>query len=404
MSTRDTKERSTGTQIIQQWVKNTSPPYQWVKITDNRNNITVETNSQFTGVDNPNWRTEIKRKVQAGTSASGYKATFSPTIGYGTGTNATKDTIAHHEGRVPGEVLAWTPGVVFSASKADSAARMDFLSKYSSRKQSFSTGVFLGELRETLHMIRHPALALRKGLDTYHGAVKERTRRIRSERTKRAVIGGTWLEYSFGWAPFVNDIKDGMMALAETISGKYVSNVIIGKGSDSEPILQSTITGGVGPLNWRLSYQTIGVITVRYKGEVVSEMATFNSSIRENWGIRFSDFVPTVWELIPYSFLVDYFSNVGDVLSAMSEGTVRLAWGNQTARLERNTRLVNGYYYPLSNGTAYGNLAGGSSKLVSWSRTPVGAVSVGIGDLSFKVPGFGSKKWLNIGALALLRR
>jgi hypothetical protein len=237
----------------------------------------------------------------------------------------------------------------------------------------------------------------------YHGAVKERIRRIKREKPKRAAIGGTWLEYSFGWSPLVNDIKDGMKALAETISGKFVPTLLTGRGSQSEGTTQRKIIGNAGSgMNYNLEYQTVGEVIVRYKGEAVSEIANY-PSIRQTWGIRFSDFVPTVWELIPYSFLVDYFSNVGDVLSAMSEGSVRLAWGNRTTRLERNTRLVNGYYSAATAGQAIGILSGGSSKLVSWTRTPVGLVSVGLSDLRFKVPGFGSKKWLNIAGLALLR-
>lgn len=380
------------------------PVYAWLKVVDNANAVVVQTNNRFDGVNNPSWRSQVKNHQPAGTSASGYKATFSPTTGSAVHFNSTKTVRNEHSGWVAGERYAWTPGVTFSDAKADSAARLAFVSKYASYRQSFSTGTFLGELRETLHMIRHPAIALRKGLDVYHGAVKERLRRIKSDRPKRSIVAGTWLEYSFGWTPLVRDIQDAMKALAETFSGKLHQTVFSAKGESEEPWLRHEVVNStVGGLNYRLYYQTKGNIVVRYKGGVVSEVSTY-PTIRETWGIRFQDIVPTVYELIPYSFLLDYFSNLGDVLSAMSQGPVHLAWGNKTSRLERTTRMTSGEYYSTVNGSVSGGLAGGSSSLVSFVRTPVNLVSVGLSDLRFQVPGFGSKKWLNIGALALLRR
>jgi hypothetical protein len=51
-------------------------------------------------------------------------------------------------------------------------------------------------------------------------------------------------------------------------------------------------------------------------------------------GANLNSFVPTLWEWLPYSWLADYFSNMGHVISALSFPTSDIIWVN---RLIRNT-------------------------------------------------------------------
>jgi hypothetical protein len=364
--------------------------------TNNTNQVSLLAFNRFDGVSNPNWRMQVKARTNAGTTASGYKSKNSLPSFW-----AVKRTVSDvYESRgVCGMSSAYDIGVTIPSNAADSRARVKFLQNYLNSRQSFQSGVFLGELRETLHMIRHPALAFRKGLDVYHGAVKERLRRITNERVKKSIVGGTWLEYSFGWTPLISDIKSGMKALAETLSGKYVSNILSSQDSDDLGFQTNFVdTPLIGGLGLKAVTQFHTVVTVRYKGGLYSGISYYPGSIRENWGITWSQIVPTIWELIPYSFLVDYFSNLGDVLTVMSNGPVSLAWGNKTVRMERSGICK------VSVTGGQGSASDGSTSLVAFVRQPINLVSAGLSDLQFKVPGFGSKKWLNIGALALLKR
>lgn len=52
--------------------------------------------------------------------------------------------------------------------------------------------------------------------------------------------------------------------------------------------------------------------------------------------------MPTVWELIPYSFLIDYFTNVGDVLQALSTDTsgVHGLWKTEIWESKRDINII----------------------------------------------------------------
>lgn len=252
-------------------------------------------------------------------------------------------------------------------------------------------------------MIRHPALSLRRGLDKYHQTVKKRLAGIRVERVRNRVVRDTWLEYNFGWAPLIHDISDAHHEL--TTGRDFWLEPLKGIGKYRE------ISGGqytanlIGALNCRIDYQQITETSVRYLGAVSASKHT-PPSLMDAWGFRSEDFLPTVWELIPYSFLVDYFTNIGDLVSTMSEGPVRLAWGCKTQRGERKLVQTSGSVFKTTGnfGVASGSCGGFMSSYTSFARSRVFAVDVGVYDFTFKLPGFQSKKWLNIGALARLRR
>ena len=47
-------------------------------------------------------------------------------------------------------------------------------------------------------------------------------------------------------------------------------------------------------------------------------------------GFKLEDFVPTMWNLLPYSFLVDYFVDVGGILNAITTDISAVRWVSET--------------------------------------------------------------------------
>jgi hypothetical protein len=126
-------------------------------------------------------------------------------------------------------------------------------------------------------------------------------------------------------------------------------------------------------------------------------------------GFRWEDFIPTVWELIPYSFLVDYFTNIGDVLSAWSHQDFGQRWACKTV-ITTVDRQVAGQRL---NSNAESALSLGQLDEIDFDKYNVTrrykevVRDLYTGDfvpsLAFEVPGIGSLKWINVGALGLLR-
>lgn len=379
-----------------------------------RSAATLRWNNTFDGISNPNWRQAIKSGYGATTPATGSRQTLQLVTGtaradYLTEINANLGIYRSDSSYVTGALFLSLPALTtpasLSSSSADTQARLQFLSKYRQTRTTFEGGTFFGELAETVRMLRHPAQALRRGLDSYYSTVKKRVGGI--EQAKRnavrsnRIVQDTWLEYSYGWRPLINDIRDaGKLLNAHPWSHR---EVIQAQASSKLSDVRSRSSDSFGLVNYYVDFVTTGTTTVRYKGAVTGSVSP--PTFQEQLGFAPSNFLPTIWNLIPYSFLVDYFTNIGQVIDGASLGIVGLAWGNKTVRRVRHRSIarMNASTTASLGASAYISASGGTVEWVTFERSPVTAISVSIADIAFRVPGIGSTKWLNIAALARLR-
>lgn len=358
----------------------------------------------------PNWRQKIARVTQAGSAYSRSATTLGFVTGSITGSYAenTQNT-RRTDDMLYGELFL-TAGPIEptlpSFPSLDVNARVNFLSKCRSVHRAFQGGVFLGELREAIHMIARPGAALRRGVSAYLAEAKKVVRR--NHYTDRGrLLTKTWLEYNYGWRPLIRDIDAGMAALADT--RHIVPDIVVGYSKDeifSEPYVRlSTAPGSF--IQAAASFHERWRGSVRYLGCVAWESENRASQWQEHWGLTARDFIPTVWELIPYSFIVDYFSNLGAILDASSFGTVSLRWGIKSEMLNSSVRM--GRITPGFNSSSAlepkwvtASLSLGQLSKWSFQRSLVSSVSVGLNDLQFKIPGVGDwRKWANLSALAI---
>lgn len=358
----------------------------------------------------PNWKRTI---AMGGNASSSYSCVFEEHFPpeFSAGATITRPS----NGRMAYTKITGSPQFLWptladpatlNATLADKLAREQFIAKYRQRRTQFQSGVFLGELMRTVQMIRQPALALRQSLVHYHQVVKYRLNRF--PRHQDRVVKATWLEYQMGVRPLIKDIESiARLACADPF---VVMQVLTGKGKDVQTDVRDTGSYGASILSLWWHTSTKAEVDIKYKGAV--GFRNEPPGFPEQLGLSWSNFLPTVWELIPYSFLVDYFTNVGKVIDGISTGTVSLAWGCKN-QWRRNTAEIGGLAVSQTflmqqtlPGDKVSSYASGNGKLSSRSqyhRSPISGVSVGFGDLRFKLPGSGTR-WLNIAALAKLRR
>lgn len=222
-------------------------------------------------------------------------------------------------------------------SFVDNLARANFYKRLHSMRTQFQVYTFAGELRETLHMLRKPAAALWDSARDYLRALKKGKRRNPKHWIKDA--SGLWLEHSFGWMPLIQDVKSAYSAYA-TLTKPRQPTQQISAGAQKEFDRSAELNGQLiydGP---RLTQGAVFMYLrrrallenqiVRYKGAVRASVEATRWDNFELFGFNPKEFIPTAWELLPWSFLVDYFTNVGDILNASITRTSDLSYVNKT--------------------------------------------------------------------------
>jgi hypothetical protein len=269
---------------------------------------------------------------------------------------------------------------------------------------SMSGGVFLGELREAYHMLRHPAEGLRKAIKESYLDKLKKVKKADGNRWKKA-ISQTWLESSFGWRPFINDLEDAMNAYSElTKNNREEFRHIRAIGKDQKFVSATNNESYPESLNFYVlgNSRIWDEVIVVVRGEVKRKLVTTAADKARLFGLAPSEFAPTVWELLPWSFLVDYFTNIGDVIEAGATDTSTVAWLLQTTISIRKTKssvIVDPVKMKSLLGAKFDGCYGNQGSCLYQRRivaripaTPI------IPSLMFELPG-GSIKELNMLAL-----
>lgn len=215
---------------------------------------------------------------------------------------------------------------------ARSQALSRFINNCVEAQRSFAGSTFFGELRETLRMIKRPGKALRDGISRYSRQAKKLSRKQGSPSQKQKWLSGLWLEYFFGWVPLVNDIQE----LTDTLT-RYDVNPFVnvsGKSKQSREAVDEYWSTSAPYWSKRTRLIKYSAWS-RYKGSVWAT-APYLGSFKKVNDFGFDpvrDFLPTVWELIPYSFLFDYFTNLGEIIQAYSFWSGNIRWTCKTERM-----------------------------------------------------------------------
>jgi hypothetical protein len=288
---------------------------------------------------------------------------------------------------------------VSSSQSADNQAIMGFIHDAKSQYNSISGGVFLGELRETLTMIRNPAKSLRAAVDRYLLYLQGRRGSFRTQRDAEDFLAKSWLEYSFGWVPLISDTKAAAEGLARLIHGDIRYSTARGFGkheASSKPVVVTTSASPGLPAHGTLQYYNVMRASVIIKGGVSAKAQgpTLDNAMHI-FGFTPEEFVPTIWNLLPYSFLADYFLNIGDILEATFFDKTGINWTSKTTISETEYHRQLSFKNPKGwSGSASGGITKVTQK--SMNRTSVFPL---VPSLEVSLPGE-PQKWINMAALA----
>lgn len=242
-----------------------------------------------------------------------------------------------------------TPSSVFtSASELSDQCKVLFLKKAKRRLTHFQGHVFIGELIEIVQMIRNPAKTFRKGFDSFLSDVKKRAKGLKiaagqSLRKKRdSLIGDTWLEYAFGWQPLVNDVISGAEALAihaeKILPSEFVTKTVRSFDEEQPSFSSLSVPGTAITLAQRTQKRSVNM--VKFYGRVGLAEGSVPTPPSILFGVTLRDMAPAAWELLPWSFLIDYFTNIGDLIEAASFPIANLRWVSNVIKRENIAETV----------------------------------------------------------------
>lgn len=291
--------------------------------------------------DSPNWRWRISQGLNATGRLIGYRQQAGLTEGEGVIYRKVGPITSGNCKYIDEEVFR---GAVFSSdfsfanvangSLAYNQALSRFISKARSAQTTLQGGVAMGELRETVGLILQSATNLKRGIFNYlTGAQKLRS--VRRDRLAKA-LADRWLEAQFGWRPLVSDIDDAMKQIATEREFVAAYKFIAADGTNSS---FSDSNGGPNyGCVWKVRY--IHSINYRLYGTVAVNIP---GSQYRDIGMAPDNWLPTIWELLPWSFLVDYFTNVGSFLSGYSFSRSTLRWYSRTYRSTKQKSTHSAY-------------------------------------------------------------
>jgi hypothetical protein len=243
--------------------------------------------------------------------------------------------------------------------------------------------------------------------------------------------GGHYLNYQFGWKLFVQDlmnILDVQQALDKKIrqlrrdNGKPVRRACSLGVEDTQSHISTTLrnTSILGPSvasNVRLTKESVDTVTLRYRRNLwyaaryrywIPELANPRSDLRP-LKAKLLGLVPdpgNVYNAIPWTWLIDWFTNVGSVLENVANNMEFHVIADYAYVMAHEsyeyTRRANGWYAMgsfVSSPTTTVNLWASTVTRYEW-KTRTGANPYGFGVSDSSLTGY---QWSILAALGLSR-
>lgn len=348
--------------------------------------------TRITGENLKNWKQLIKMGENATTYLFGSVVTHKMKAG----------TIVYELRRLNGSLQArWTeygyimngafymPSIASTACEAEAIAQseVNFAKKYRKVSQEFGGLTFAGELIEGIRLLKSPLATLRKEVSNLHRDLSKKQRefnkktrdyqrrmahfastsngltgsnykairalersRTRSKTRFQDAIAGTWLEWSFGIKPTIDELDGYSSALMKIIAAKSYDVVMVKGSGNAEKLTEAaTLTRSSMfnvPWSTYMDYSNIKYSQVVTRGVLHVENPSGEMPPFQTMGVSFLDVVPTAWELIPWSFLADYFINIGSTIDAWQMRFVNWRWLNRSVRNVTQLKCQ-GAYHPV---------------------------------------------------------
>jgi hypothetical protein len=170
------------------------------------------------------------------------------------------------------------------------------------RDHQFNLAVFGAEARSSLDMVTDSALRIAKAFRyVKRGDLTRAARSLRAKKPGKVYkdVGNNWLELQYGWLPLLGDAYSAGEAIAS----------ILNKPQRTEFRQRRKVDIGVLPT--AAGNTGSGVVQKQVLAKMIEDYSPISS-------LGLDDPLTVAWELVPYSFVADWFLPIGDFLEYRS--------------------------------------------------------------------------------------
>lgn len=243
----------------------------------------------------------------------------------------------------PGQITDWEYGIASGGSEnaTDNVCYSKFVGKL--KAQNASLGTTLGEQQEARKMIGARSKQL---FDLTTAIVRRDFRKatriikgpkaVHKNRRYSRDVSSAYLEWSWGWAPMLQDIGEALKTFCDPITPIYVRATHEKEDAWEAYRYQnsgySTVAGVYGPYNidarehW--SYY--------YRVSTGAAIAVSNPNIALANRLGLINLPQSFWAVQPFSFLVDKYVNIGQMIGSLTDTfgfTVSNTWTTRSVRV-----------------------------------------------------------------------
>lgn len=218
-------------------------------------------------------------------------------------------------------------------------------------KPDFQSAVTLGEIKETIGFLSNPFKTGLRLAETLNGKLRRAgvfNRSVNLDKRKiRNDLASGYLAFQYGLKPLVKEIVGILETLRVQLDQKPKRETARAKGElrhSNSWTAQESFSG----INYTATYTYERTVTIRCG--ILYENLAATTTDSDIWGIRPKDIPLALWQVSSLSFVVDWFVNVGDFISALtpSAGTRTLSMWITTVTEEKTTRVCSNYILPIS--------------------------------------------------------
>jgi hypothetical protein len=158
-----------------------------------------------------------------------------------------------------------------------------------------------------------------------------------------------WLELRYALRPLIYEVIQAIIALQTHISmerftARGFHRVGPAKTSVEQVYTGLTTTGG----NWDFRYKSETEVSQVWRAGVLSSIEADINGLMSIWGV--DQPIETIWELTPFSFILDWFFTIGDVIGAWSPQAGFSTLSSWCTFIEKETTTVSLIGYDMPDG------------------------------------------------------